>query len=99
VLAKRGNFHVGRIAAFLCKGDDRWNEPQHVLAGRIATLTDDPETLDSTIADAFVFLDKVFSEDFDLAADLDRALKSYVLDETISKALHSLKSHKVSSKA
>jgi hypothetical protein len=46
-----------------------------------------------------VFLDKVFSEDFDLAADLDRALKSYVLDETISKALHSLKSHKVSSKA
>lgn len=91
VLAKRGAFHVGRIAAFLWKGSDRWNEPQDVLAGRINALTDDPGALDDTIAEAFALLEKTISKDFDLAADLDRALKSYLLDEKISKALHAQK--------
>ena len=88
VLAKRGAFHVGRIAAFLWKGDDRWDESQDVLARRIATLTDDSAALDGTIEEAFGLLEKVLGDDFDLAVDLDRALKSYALDETISKALH-----------
>ena len=36
--------------------------------------------------------------DFDLATDLDRALKSYVLDEKINKTLHSRKEQKVQPK-
>jgi AIPR protein len=99
VLAKRGAFHVGRIAAFLWKSDDRWDEPQDVLADRIATLTADSGSLDATIADAFALLEKIVSDDFDLAVDLDRALKSYVLDEKISKTLHLRKAQKVSPKA
>lgn len=93
VLAKRGAFHVGRIAAFLWKGNDRWDEPQDALAGRIATLTNDPGALDGTIADAFALLEKILTEDFDLAVDLDRALKSYVLDEKINKILHAPADH------
>jgi len=88
VLAKRGAFHVGRIAAFLWKGNDRWDEPQADLAGRIETLTNNPGALDDTISEAFVLLEKIVSEDFDFAADLDRALKSYVLAEEINKVLH-----------
>lgn len=88
VLAKRGAFHVGRIAAFLWKGDDHWDEPQDVLAGRIETLTNAPEALSNTIAESFALLEGIISKDFDLAADLDRALKSYALDEKINKALH-----------
>lgn len=56
VLAKRGAFHVGRIAAFLWKGDDHWDEPQDVLAGRIETLTNTPEALSDTIAESFALL-------------------------------------------
>lgn len=94
VLAKRGAFHVGRIATYLWKGDDRWDEPRDVLADRTKILTDDPGSLDSTIAEAFALLEKIVSEDADHAADLDRALKSYVLDEKINKKLHSRKSRK-----
>ena len=50
--------------------------------------TDDPAALDDTIEEAFELLEKILGDDFDLAVDLDRALKSYALDETISKALH-----------
>jgi len=48
--------------------------------------------------DAFALLETTVSEDFDLATDLDRALKSYVLDEKINKTLHSRKEQKVQPK-
>lgn len=88
VLAKRGAFHVGRIAAFLWKDNDRWDEPQTDFAGRIETLTNDPVALDDTFAKAFALLENIVREDFDLSVDLDRALKSYILDEKINKALY-----------
>lgn len=88
MLAKRGAFHVGRIAAFLWKGDDRWDEPREVLAGRIEILKADDGTLDAPIAEAFAMLERVVRGHLDFTDDLDRALKSYTLDEAISKALH-----------
>ncbi len=89
MLAKRGAFHVGRIAAFLWKGDDRWDEPQDALAERIRILTDDPGALDGTVADAFDLLERtVRTGKGSWGEDIDRALKSYSLDEVINKALH-----------
>jgi len=87
-LAKRGSFHVGRIAAFLWKGDDRWDETPEVLTERIRLLADCNESLDEIIADAFGLLQEIISKDFELAVDVDRALKSYTLDEKVSRALH-----------
>ncbi len=89
MLAKRGAFHVGRIVAFLWKGDDRWDEPQDALAKRIETLTEDPGALDATIAEAFGLLEStVRTGTGSWGEDIDRALKSYSLDEAINKALH-----------
>ena len=88
MLAKRGAFQVGRIAAFLWKGDDRWDEPREVLAGRIEILKAYDGTLDAPIAEAFAMLERVVRGHPDFTDDLDRALKSYTLDEAISKALH-----------
>ena len=88
MIAKRGAFHVGRIAAFLSKGHDRWDEPTDVLAQRIGDLADPDGALDAIVADAFALLEKTVRDDFGFATEPDRALKSYALDEAISKALH-----------
>jgi hypothetical protein len=88
MLAKRGAFHVGRIAAFLWKGVDRWDEPREVIAERIEILKADDGALDAAIAEAFTLLERVVRGRPDFTDDLDRALKSYTLDEAISKALH-----------
>lgn len=88
MLAKRGAFHVGRIAAFLWKEGDGWNESREILAERIEVLTEGPGALDAIITEAFTLLEKIITEDFDFAVDLDRALKSYALNERIDKALH-----------
>jgi hypothetical protein len=86
--AKRGAFHVGRIAAFLWKGDDRWDEPQQSLAERVGVLAADDGTLDDVIERAFELLEQIIRDGDGFAEDMDRALKSYTLDEVINKTLY-----------
>jgi hypothetical protein len=88
MLAKRGALHVGRIAAFLWKGDDRWDEPQQSLAERIRALTTDDGTLDDVIERAFELLEQIIRNGDGFAEDMDRALKSYALDEVVNKTLY-----------
>lgn len=87
MLAKRGAFHIGRIAAFLWKGDDQWNEPQEVLVERISVLATDG-SLSSTIAEAYELFEKIVLNGDNFVEDIDRALKSYALDEAINKTLY-----------
>ncbi len=87
MLAKRGAFHVARIASFLWKGDDKWNEPREQLAQRVEELRSD-DALDWHIEQAFDFLERIIRDDGGFAEDIDRTLKSYVLNEIIDKALY-----------
>lgn len=59
-----------------------------MLAQRIEDLADPDGALDAIVADAFALLEKTVRDDFGFATEPDRALKSYALDEAISKALH-----------
>jgi hypothetical protein len=88
MLAKRGAFHVGRIAAFYWRGSDDWRGSQDKLAQQVRDLETDCETVESYITNAFTALEQIIRDNEDFVEDIDRALKSYALDERISRVLH-----------
>jgi hypothetical protein len=88
MLAKRGAFHLGRIAAFYWRNSDDWRGSRDDLAQRVQGLESDCEDVKSHIEGAFARLEQIIRENEDFAEDIDRALKSYSLDETISRTVH-----------
>jgi len=88
MLAKRGAFHLGRIAAFRWRGSDEWRESRDALAQQVRALESDCEVMRAQIEDAFATLEGIIRVNEDFEEDIDRALKSYALDQTISRILH-----------
>jgi hypothetical protein len=86
LLAKRGSFHVARIATYLWRGTDDWKAGA-VLKDQVSKL-DDVESLKAHFAPALSMLAEVIANSPEHAEDVDKALKSSVLDKDIDKHLH-----------
>lgn len=87
-IAKKGSFHLGRITAFFWKGNDLWNVEQTILRNQLQSIESDSTILYSSIQDAFETLVNIISEDARFSNDIDNALKSYTLDESIDRTLY-----------
>ena len=87
VIAKRGTFHIARIAAKLWRGVDDWTVKTEVLLRQLAELTSGATMIQQAVAGAFGHLEQTIRSSPDFLADLDRALKSYQLDAEIERRL------------
>lgn len=88
LIAKRGSFHVARVAAFQCRGSDSWQGDQQKLAGELADFENNREKLANVIPGAFELVVSAIKSSPTHSADVDRALKSSSLDKDIDKRLH-----------
>ena len=87
-LAKKGSFHIGRVASFIWREDDLWNVDQTLLRNQLESLENDSGILDTCIENAFETTVTIISEDARFSSDIDNALKSYTLDESIERTLY-----------
>jgi hypothetical protein len=87
-VAKVGTLHVARIAAYLWRGSDEWRIDRETLQQELDLLESDISILDPKIAEALHLLEDILRQNDQYVFDVDRALKSYTLDEDISTRLH-----------
>ncbi len=88
--AKRGSFHVARIAAHLWRGSDDWHREHETAPDDLDELEKSPEKLEGTFPLAFELLVEVVKASPEHVGDVDRALKSAGVDRDIDKRLHTL---------
>lgn len=86
--AKRGSFHLARIVSFLWRNGDYWKNEKEYLANEIAEIEKGTEVIEPLCKNAFDILKNLISENEYYAQDVDRALKSYTLNQDIEKALY-----------
>ena len=86
--AKRGSFHVARIAAYLWRGSDDWHRKHETTADELDELEKSPEKLEGTFQSAFDLLVEVVKASPEHVGDVDRALKSAAVDRDIDKRLY-----------
>jgi hypothetical protein len=87
-IAKRGSFHLARIVSFLWRNGDYWKNEKEYLANEIAEIEKGTEVIEPLCKNAFDILKNLISENEYYAQDVDRALKSYTLNQDIEKALY-----------
>ena len=87
-LAKKGVFHLARIASHSWRGNDEWGVGRDQLRCEIDKLEADLSVLDPPIETAFAILEDIIAGNKEYALDIDRALKSYTLDGTINSKLY-----------
>lgn len=87
-LAKKGAYHVSRIASFLWRGDDSWKIDQDILRQQLSLIERDPNSINAHFTDAFERLDSIIRAEPHYLSDLDNALKAYTLDEQIDRSLY-----------
>jgi len=90
VIAKRGTFHLARIAARLWRGGDDWTVGTDVLLRQLSELTAGAPAVQQAVGRAFALLEETIRASPDFLADIDRALKSYQLDVEIERRLAAL---------
>ncbi len=88
LIAKRGSFHVARIAAYLWRQSDDWHGKQQKLADEVEDLEKNPQKLAAVLPKAFDLLAEVIKASPGHTSDVDRALKSAALDKDIDRRLH-----------
>ena len=88
LIAKRGSFHVARVAAYLCRHSDGWHGNQQALAQELVEFQKSANKLTDIIPAAFDLVVAAIKANPTHAADVDRALKSSALDKDIDKRLH-----------
>ncbi|GJL63118.1 MAG: hypothetical protein NPIRA04_17720 [Nitrospirales bacterium] len=87
-IAKKGVYHVSRIAAFFWRGNDQWNIGQNILREQLKTIMDTPGVLVTHLDAALTRLIEIIRNDSQHVSDVDAALKSYTLDEQIDRNLY-----------
>lgn len=90
IIAKRGGFHVARIAAYLWRGSDEWKIPRDNLQVEMRTLEREPSKLFKHFDEAFRTLLEIIKGSDLYAGDPDRALKSASLDRDIDSYLYQM---------
>jgi hypothetical protein len=88
IIAKRGSFHIGRIAAYLWRGSDDWNLDRATLQALLAELQGGKLCLEKLFEEAFSVLSRLVKGSAEYSGDVDRALKSALLDKEIDRQLH-----------
>lgn len=85
ILAKRGLYHVSRVALFEVIGSDNWSDTT-----KLAKIIDDIENnnlkLDAIFEKAFRITKSVFDAEF--KNDVERGIKSYSINTALNKKLH-----------
>lgn len=93
-IAKTGIFHVARIAAYLWRENDVWEDQKGkrvgILIEQIDALKSDPDQITPHFEQGFLILEKIIQNNPDYSEDLGVALKSVRLDEDINKYLHTM---------
>jgi hypothetical protein len=88
-LIKNGLLHIARIAAFLWRGEDSFAQPIATLQKHIKTLQTAPTLVDTHFDTALNRLEALISANPDFVNDVDGALKSALLETSITRSLHS----------
>src|SRR5262249_35465271 len=88
LVAKRGAFHVARIAAFRWRGSDNWEMKSEILKQQLNELETTPFVEEVHFANAFQTLIEVIKSSSTYSADVDRAFKSTALDRHIDRFLY-----------
>lgn len=88
-IAKNAVFHIARITAFLWRGHDNWRIDQSILDEQLSILERDITLLHPHLEKALTIIMNLIINDNDYYfLDLDTILKSYLLDEDITRRLH-----------
>lgn len=94
-IAKTGIFHVARIATYLWRGNDVWEDQKGkqaiILNEQINVLKSDSNQVIPYFEEGLLILENIINENPDFFEDLGVALKSSRLDEDINKLLHTMK--------
>lgn len=88
IIARRGAFHVTRIAVFLWRRTDDWKIPEEELRDLLEQVESGNVPADSELDEAFQILQGVIASTATLVDDPDRALKSGQLDREVTDGLH-----------
>lgn len=88
-LVKNGAFHLARMAAYLWRGTDNWNQDPAAFDAQISSIKTNPSILDVHLIDALDRLGRIISANSAFSSDLDNALKSSLLESAINRDLHS----------
>lgn len=87
-LITKGLFHITRIAAFLWRSDDSFDQPSVRLQKQITTLQTTPEVLSIHFDNGLNRLEALINANPDFVNDVDGALKSALLESAITRSLH-----------
>jgi hypothetical protein len=88
IIAKRGSFHIGRIAAYLWRGSDDWNLDRATLQAQLTELQGGKLNMEKLFEETFSMLARLVKGNAEYSGDVDRALKSALLDKEIDRQLH-----------
>jgi hypothetical protein len=88
IIAKRGSFHIGRIASYLWRETDNWSLDRATLQTQLADLQGGKLHIEKIFEEAFSILSRVVQGSAEYSGDVDRALKSALLDKEIDRQLH-----------
>ncbi len=87
-LINNGILHIARIAAFLWRGYDSFDQPTATLQGQITTLQTTPAVMNIHFDNGLNRLEALINANPDFVNDVDGALKSALLESAISRSLH-----------
>ena len=87
-LINNGLLHIGRIAAFLWRGSDSFDQPTATLQGQVSTLQTTPAAVNPHLDDGLSRLEALINTNPDFLNDVDGALKSALLESAITRSLH-----------
>jgi hypothetical protein len=87
VILANGVYHLSRIASFLWREGDDWNDLKR-LRQDVQKITDAPDLLDKYFDDGLKLLTAIFQRDTQFLQDPSVALKSARIDESIDKELY-----------
>lgn len=86
-LAKRGLYHISRVAAFVLIGSDNWGDNK-IINQKLAELEQGHENMDRLFEDAYQLTFKAFSQSV-YAHDIERGLKANQTNKILDKELYS----------
>jgi len=88
VIVANGVYHLSRIASFLWRRDDDWNDLSR-LRQDLQKLKDEPDLLNQYFNEGLKLMEKIFKREKQFAQEPSVALKSSRLDEEIDTELYS----------
>ena len=87
-LANNGSFHVARIASYIWRNGDNWNNESSHLQDEIGSLEANPSILFPKLNESLNILGEVIKNKPSFESSIDTALKSGALDGEIDRSLH-----------